>query len=193
MNTITGSYSSITHGESALQSARITEEKSKFEALLQKMSETQAAQKKAQGGVGMNVASSMVSDGSRLNGDYSSSFAGAYTAADAKNSAPIGAAANQAHATAKSSTIDRTSELYEKSLEMESYIVKMMLSSMRKTVIRTDDGGQNNFARNMYEDMLYDEYAITMTKNAGFGLADQLYLQLSGQMGVDAKSISEQA
>jgi flagellar protein FlgJ len=31
----------------------------------------------------------------------------------------------------------------------------------------------------MYEDMLYDEYATSMTKNAGFGLADQIYMQLS--------------
>ena len=26
-----------------------------------------------------------------------------------------------------------------------------------------------------YEDMLFDEYATAMTKNAGFGLADQIY------------------
>ena len=30
----------------------------------------------------------------------------------------------------------------------------------------------------MYEDMLYDELAVSMTKNAGFGLADQIYLEL---------------
>ena len=30
----------------------------------------------------------------------------------------------------------------------------------------------------MYEDMLFDEYATAMTKNAGFGLADQIYLSL---------------
>ena len=60
---------------------------------------------------------------------------------------------------------------------MESYIVKQMLSSMRKTILRAD--GDTSFARGMYEDMLYDEYATAMTKNAGFGLADQMYLQLS--------------
>jgi Rod binding domain-containing protein len=28
--------------------------------------------------------------------------------------------------------------------------------------------------------MLYDEYALKMAKTAGFGLADQVYLQLKG-------------
>ena len=188
MNTITDTYSSITHGESALQGARITNEKHTFDALLKKMGESQAAQA-AHTGVGQNVASSMVLREGRLNGDYGTDFAGAYKGADAASSKPIGAAANQAHPTARQGTVDRTSELYEKSLEMESYIVKMMLSSMRKTIVRADGG--NDFARTMYEDMLYDEYATRMTKNAGFGLADQLYLQLSGQMGVDAQTVSQ--
>ena len=182
MNTITGGYSSITHGESALQGARISKDKSTFDALLQKMSDSQK-----NSGASSNVSSSMVAKEGRLNGDYATDFSNSYSGADAKNAKPVGAAANQAHPTAKQGTIDRTSELYEKSLEMESYLVKMMLSSMRKTVVRVS--GENDFARNMYEDMLYDEYATSMTKNAGFGLADQMYLQLSGQAGVDAKSV----
>ena len=31
----------------------------------------------------------------------------------------------------------------------------------------------------MYEDMIYDEYTASLTKNARFGLADQIYLELS--------------
>ena len=31
----------------------------------------------------------------------------------------------------------------------------------------------------MYEDMLYDEYTTALTKNAGFGIADAIYLELS--------------
>jgi flagellar protein FlgJ len=38
------------------------------------------------------------------------------------------------------------------------------------------DGGM---AEDIFSDMLYDEYAKSMTKNAGFGLADQVYLQLT--------------
>jgi flagellar protein FlgJ len=33
----------------------------------------------------------------------------------------------------------------------------------------------------MYEDMLYDEYARELTKNANFGMAEQAYRQLTGQ------------
>lgn len=121
----------------------------------------------------------------RLNGDCGSGFAGTFTSELDKQAAPVGAAANQANGHGTARAIDRTSELYEKSMEMESYIVKQMLSSMRKTVMRAN--GEQSYAEQMYEDMLYDEYAVQMTKNAGFGLADQLYLQLSadGSAGVD--------
>jgi flagellar protein FlgJ len=79
-------------------------------------------------------------------------------------------------------TIDRTSKLYEKSQELETFFMKILLSSMRATVNKTSlTGEENSFARGMYEDMMYDEFATAMTKNAGFGLADQVYLQLSGQ------------
>jgi flagellar protein FlgJ len=38
------------------------------------------------------------------------------------------------------------------------------------------------FAGKIYEDMLYDEYAKDLTKNAGFGLAEQAYRQLKQYM-----------
>ena len=60
-------------------------------------------------------------------------------------------------------------------------MMKMMLSSMRDTIHHTSlFGKENDFARGMYEDMLYDNYAEALTKNTNFGLADQIYLELSG-------------
>lgn len=56
-----------------------------------------------------------------------------------------------------------------------------MVSSMRSTVTKTSLFGGDSFASQMYEDMMYDEYATQLTKNAGFGLADQVYLQLNVQ------------
>ena len=47
--------------------------------------------------------------------------------------------------------------------------------AMRKTVMKSSE---NDFAKETYEDMLYDEYSVSMTKNGGFGLADQIYLSL---------------
>lgn len=170
MNTISlGGYSSITNGESAMQSAKISSAKGKFESILNEL--------KSESSVGKNLSSSQVAQEGRLNGDWTSGFAGTFSAESDKKSLPTGAAANQANPHVQPKTIDRTSKLYEKSLEMESYVVKMMLSEMRKSVMKAD--GQNNYAQSMYEDMLYDEYATLMTKNAGFGLADQMYLQLS--------------
>jgi len=73
--------------------------------------------------------------------------------------------------------IDKTDKLYQLCLELETFLVKNLLTSMRSTVQKSglvDD----SFAGKMYEDMLYDEYAKDFTKNASFGLADQAYLQL---------------
>ena len=79
-------------------------------------------------------------------------------------------------------TIDKTSELYEQCLELEIFMVKTLISSMRSTVQKSgliDEG----FAGKMYEDMLYDEYTREFTKNANFGMAELAYLELTGQRG----------
>jgi flagellar protein FlgJ len=73
--------------------------------------------------------------------------------------------------------IDKNDKLYQLCLELETFLVKNLLSSMRNTVQKTglvDD----SFAGKMYEDMLWDEYAKDFTKNASFGLAEQAYRQL---------------
>ena len=175
MNTISVGYGSLTTGESALQGAKISSDKGKFEKMLNEL--------KSESSVGKNLSSSQVSQEGRLNGDWTSGFSGTFTSAADKKSLPVGAAANQANPHVQPKTIDRTSKLYEKSLEMESYLVKMMLSEMRKTVMKAD--GESSYAKSMYEDMLYDEYATMMTKNAGFGLADQMYLQLSQSVSTE--------
>jgi len=78
---------------------------------------------------------------------------------------------------AGNSTIDKTDKLYELCLELETFLVKNLLNSMRNTVQKSglvDD----SFAGKMYEDMLYEEYAKEYTKGANFGFAEQAYLQL---------------
>jgi flagellar protein FlgJ len=79
-------------------------------------------------------------------------------------------------------TIDKTSKLYEQCLELEIFMVKTMINSMRNTVQKSgliDEG----FAGKMYEDMLYEEYTREYTKNAHFGMAELAYLELTGQRG----------
>jgi flagellar protein FlgJ len=112
--------------------------------------------------------------------------AGSASAVPASGKA-LGAAANSgakdaAHAAKKAPTVDRTDKLYEQCRELETFLIKNLLSGLRKTVQKSElsDGG---FAGNMYEDMLWDNYAESMSRNAGFGLADQVYLELSGRRG----------
>jgi flagellar protein FlgJ len=38
-------------------------------------------------------------------------------------------------------------------------------------------------AGEIYDDMLWDEYAKEYTKSSGFGLAEMAYLELTGQRG----------
>ena len=74
--------------------------------------------------------------------------------------------------------IDKDDRLYQLCLELETFLVKNLLTSMRNTVQKSgliDEG----FAGKMYEDMLYDEYAKNLTINANFGLAEMAYRQLS--------------
>jgi len=70
--------------------------------------------------------------------------------------------------------------LFEVCLELETILVQNLIRSMRNTIQRTNliDTG---FAGEIYEDMLFDEHAKTLTRNAGFGLAEMAYRELSGR------------
>ena len=97
-----------------------------------------------------------------------------------QNNAVPGSSAPLPSGSHKKVTIDKTDKLYEMCLELETFLVKTLINGMRNTVQKSglvDEG----FAGRMYEDMLYDEYAKDFTKNANFGLAEQAYLELSGQ------------
>ena len=175
MMKISSVNSSLLNGTETMQKARQAGESASFSDLVQRIRSSENFK-----GGGSVSSANVIQDG-RLNGDFSSGFAHTFTNESDKNSLPVGAAANGAGVHAKNASIDRTSKLYEKSLELESYIVKIMVSSMRSTVTKTSLFGGDSFASQMYEDMMYDEYATQLTKNAGFGLADQVYLQLNVQ------------
>lgn len=69
-------------------------------------------------------------------------------------------------------------ELKEACSDFQSIFVKQMLDSMRKTVNKTGllDGGQ---AEEIFEDMLYDEYAQKISNTGNLGLDEMMYRQLS--------------
>ena len=163
-------YSSSVVGQTAVQSATMQSEQNSFDALVESMKAKQNQE---------TLSSSNVIESGRLNGDYTSGFSGSFTSEADKNALPTGAAANSVGVAYNNKTIDKTSKLYEKSLELESYFVKIMLNSMKSTLSGTSLNGEKSYAQKMYEDMLYDELAVSMTKNGNFGIADQIYLELA--------------
>ena len=76
--------------------------------------------------------------------------------------------------------IVRDPELYELCLELETILIKNMIRGMRNTIQKTDliDTG---FAGEIYEDMLWDEYAKVFTRSARLGFAEMAYRDLSGR------------
>ena len=74
--------------------------------------------------------------------------------------------------------VDKNDKLFQLCLELETFLVKNLLSGMRNTVQKSGLI-EESYAGKIYEDMLYDEYAKDITKNKGFGLAEQAYRQLS--------------
>lgn len=177
-STITGTLGNASY---ALNSAQSEGDYNKFLNLVKEVQSNSSTSKSSSGVSMSNVSSSQVNSTGRLNGDYTQGFGGTYTTQGDKHAKPQGAAAGAYYGN-KTPEIDRTSALYEQSMELENYLVKTMLSSMRNTIQKSGlYGSDNDYAQNMYEDMLYDNYAEQLTKSAGFGLADQIYLELSGQ------------
>jgi len=77
--------------------------------------------------------------------------------------------------------IDRNSELYKASQDFEALFIKQMLDAMRKTIHKEDDMLNGGLGQDVYEDMLYDQYARKMAATAQFGLAETIYRQLSSK------------
>jgi len=69
-------------------------------------------------------------------------------------------------------------KLMDACVEMESIFVAKMLREMRNTVHKGEfiNGG---FAEEIFEDMLYDQYALNLSKNSNLGMAHMLYNELS--------------
>lgn len=68
-------------------------------------------------------------------------------------------------------------KLYQTCQELESVFISRVLDSMRATISRSELL-ERGFADDVYESMLYDEYAKNISKSGSIGLADILYRQL---------------
>lgn len=75
----------------------------------------------------------------------------------------------------------RNEKLWNACIEAESLFVGKMLKEMKSTVHKSEwlHGG---YAEDIFEDMLYDEYALKVSKNSDFGMAKMLYEELSRKL-----------
>ena len=77
--------------------------------------------------------------------------------------------------------IDRPASCTRRSQDFEALFIKQMLDVMRKTIHKEDDLLGGGLGQDVYEDMLYNEYAKKMAATAQFGLADMIYRQVSSK------------
>ena len=77
---------------------------------------------------------------------------------------------------AKTKQVDE--KLMNTCIEMESLFVAKMFKEMRNSIEKSDwlHGG---FAEEIFQDMLYDEYSLMVSKNSNLGLAKMLYDEMS--------------
>jgi peptidoglycan hydrolase FlgJ len=64
--------------------------------------------------------------------------------------------------------------------DFEAIFIKMMLDSMKKTI---HESGliKKNQGEEYFDDMLYTEYAESMSQNDSFGISDAMYRQMTAQ------------
>ena len=81
----------------------------------------------------------------------------------------------------KKPAIEKNGELYKACQDFEALFIKQMLDAMRKTVNKSDDLLGGGMGQDIFEGMLYDEYAKKMGQTAQFGLAEMIYRQVSSK------------
>lgn len=71
-------------------------------------------------------------------------------------------------------------ELMDKCQEFESLFVKMLLDTMRKSINRTkSESGSLEQGKDIYEEMLYGEYAKEISRTGSLGVGAMIYRQLT--------------
>jgi len=77
--------------------------------------------------------------------------------------------------------------------EFESLFAKQMLDSMRDTLNPEADMLNGGMAQDIFDDMLYDEYARMIAESGTLGIADMIVQQYEGQVTVQGASPSRVA
>ena len=72
--------------------------------------------------------------------------------------------------------------LYKAAQDFQAIFIGQMLKSMRKNLDPKSDPLYGGNRQEIFQDMLYDEYAKGISRSKGFDLADQIYEQMSRSM-----------
>ncbi len=77
-------------------------------------------------------------------------------------------------------TLSKSEKLGEVSRQFESMLLRQILSSARKTVIKSNVV-EDSLSSGIYQDMVTDQLADSISRSGGFGLARGLMTQLQAQ------------
>lgn len=91
--------------------------------------------------------------------------------------------ASVANAVSKDYSTATEEELYEACKEFEAYFVEQMFKAMRATVPKSEESTSAS-ALDMFEDNLYQEYAVQTADNGQLGLAQSLFEQMRRNYGL---------
>ncbi len=75
-------------------------------------------------------------------------------------------------------------KITEVAQEFESLFIEMMFKEMRKTLDNTSLAGEDSPGKEIFNDMLYTEYAKETSKIGGFGLAKMIEDSLRPQLDI---------
>ena len=82
-----------------------------------------------------------------------------------------------------SAAADDESRLREVGQQFEALFLEQVLKGMRRTIDRSHNPLRGGLAQDIFEDMLYREYALLMAKTGSLGIAELVYEELSGERG----------
>ena len=77
-------------------------------------------------------------------------------------------------------------ELMEACKSFETYLVEQTIKEMQKTVLK-DEEDSDKFG--LFQDLLYKEYATSITEQGDLGLAKELYESMKRNMDVNSEII----
>lgn len=80
---------------------------------------------------------------------------------------------------AKNPNVSDSDKVKESCKQFEAVLIRQMLSDARKTVIQS--GQTDSSAKGIYDDMINNQLADSMSHSGGFGLAKSLEAQLVSQ------------